>query len=208
MRHILICALILIVLPDLKAQKQDEKSLTQHILQVAANKVHLEYIKKGYRIVQEGLDIVSSFKRGEYKLHDAFFKSLKMVNPAVRRYDRVGQVIDLQKQIGREVNSLKKETGGFTKQEQQYIQRVLSRLLKQSEFILDELITLTTDHKLEMRDDERMARIDKLFTAMQDAYSFCKAFGHDIRLLGGLRLSEEKDVKISRELHGLKDAML
>lgn len=208
MRQILICVLILTVLPDLKAQKQDEKSLTQHILQVAANKVHLEYIKKGYRIVQEGLDIVSSFKRGEYKLHDAFFKSLKMVNPAVRRYDRVGQIIDLQKQIGREVNSLKKETGGFTKQEQQYIQRVLGRLLNQSEFILDELITLTTDHKLEMRDDERIARIDKLFAAMQDAYSFCKAFGDDIRLLGGLRLSEEKDVKISRELHGLKDEML
>lgn len=208
MRQILICALILTVLPDLKAQKQDEKSLTQHILQVAANKVHLEYIKKGYRIVQEGLDIVSSFKRGEYKLHDAFFKSLKMVNPAVRRYDRVGQIIDLQKQIGREVTSLKKETGGFTKQEELYIQRVLSRLLNQSEFILDELITLTTDYKLEMRDDERMARIDKLFAAMQDAYSFCKAFGDDIRLLGGLRLSEEEDVKITRELHGLKDEML
>lgn len=208
MRHLLICVLILTVLPNLKAQKQDEKSLTQHILQVAANKVHLEYIKKGYRIVQEGLDIVSSFKIGEYKLHDAFFKSLKMVNTAVRQYDRVGQIIDLQKQIGREVNSLKKETGGFTKQEELYIQRVLSRLLNQSEFILDELITLTTDYKLEMRDDERMARIDKLFAAMQDAYSFCKAFGGDIRLLGGLRLSEEEDVKISRELHGLKDEML
>lgn len=208
MRQILICVLILTVLPGLKAQKQDEKSLTQHILQVAANKVHLEYIKKGYRIVQEGLDIVSSFKRGEYKLHDAFFKSLKMVNPAVRRYDRVGQIIDLQKQIGREVNSLKKKTGGFAKQEQEYIQRVLGRLLNQSEFILDELIMLTTDHKLEMRDDERMARIDKLFSAMQDAYSFCKAFTSDLRLLVALRTNEEKDIKISRELHGLNDEML
>lgn len=188
---------------DLRAQKQDEKSITQHILQIAANKVHLEYIKKGYRIVRDGLNTISSFKDGEYKLHDLFFKSLKAVNPAVKRYWKVEQAIVLQKQINAECNRLRKLAAEFSDAEQQYITQVAGRVLKDSDFLLGELLRVTSANQLQMKDDERMSRIDKLYLAMQEAHSFCKSFCSETALLATARAREENDVKTGRELHGL-----
>lgn len=187
---------------------QKKTQIEYLILQIAAKKVYLEQVKKGYKIAQEGLNTISSFKRGEFNLHDTFFKSLKTANPQVKSYVRVGETIDLQRKIVKEYNqALRQLTAGdaFTDEELSYIRRVFSRLLDDCGLVLDELITVTTSGKLEMRDDERMTRIDRLFLSMQDNYTFCQTFSSETKTTAAARLKEKIDVETSRALHGLND---
>lgn len=178
------------------------------VLQIAANQVYLEYVKKGYRIARDGLNTISSFKRGEFNLHDAFFQSLKTVNPEVKRYVRVAETIDLQKKIVQDYNKLLKvliTSDAFSAKELDYMRKVFGRLLDDCGLILDELITVTTNGKLEMKDDERMARIDKLFSDMQDKYTFSQSFSGETKTMAAGRLQEKNEVKTSRALHGINN---
>jgi len=178
------------------------------VLQITANQVYLEYVKKGYRIARDGLNTISSFKRGEFNLHDAFFQSLKTVNPEVKRYIRVTETVDLQRKIVQEYSKLLKvlaANDAFTVAEVAYVRRVFGRLLDDCELILDELITVTTNGKLKMKDGERMARIDKLFSDMQDKYAFSQSFSGETKAMAAGRLQEKNEVKTSRALHGIND---
>lgn len=178
------------------------------VLQIAANQVYLEYVKKGYRIARDGLNTISSFKRGEFNLHDAFFQSLKTVNPEVKRYGRIAETVDLQRKIVQEYSKLLKVltvSDAFTVEELDYVRRVFSRLLDDCGLMLDELITVTTNGKLEMKDDERMARIDRLFSDMQDKYTFSQSFSGETKAMAAGRLQEKNEVKTSRALHGIND---
>lgn len=193
----------------LKEWVSQKKTQTEYlILQIAANKVYLEYLKKGYRIARDGLNTISSFKRGEFDLHDAFFKSLKNVNPEVKRYVRVAETIDLQRKIVREYNRVLAQlaaSGAFTAEELGYVRGVFKRLLDDCELVLDELVTVITGGKLEMKDDERMARIDKLFLDMQDKYTFCQNFSGEAKAMAAARLQEKNEVETSRALHDIND---
>lgn len=210
---ILICILFSTVSVS-NAQKMKEwvnqkKTQVEYlVLQIAANQVYLEYVKKGYRIARDGLNTISSFKRGEFNLHDTFFQSLKTVNPEVKRYIRVTETVDIQREIVQEYSKLLKvltASDAFTVAELDYVRRVFGRLLDDCGLILDELITVTTNGKLEMKDDERMARIDKLFSDMQDKYTFSQSFSGETKAMAAGRLQEKNEVKTSRALHGVND---
>ena len=210
---ILICILFSTVSVS-NAQKMKEwvnqkKTQVEYlVLQIAANQVYLEYVKKGYRIARDGLNTISSFKRGEVNLHDTFFQSLKTVNPEVKRYVRVAETIDIQKKIVQEYNKLFKvliASDAFSATELDYMRRVFGRLLDDCRLILDELITVTTNGKLEMKDDERMARIDRLFSDMQEKYTFSQSFSGETKAMAAVRLQEKNEVKTSRALHGINN---
>lgn len=193
----------------MKAWVNQKKTQIEYlILQIAAKKVYLEQVKKGYKIAQEGLGIISSFKRGEFNLHDLFFKSLKNVNPAIKGYVRVEETIEFQREILLGYNQILRQLttdGAFTDEEVSYFRSVFSKLLNDSEMLLDDLISVVTSGNLEMKDDERLTRIDKLFLAMQDNYSFYRTFSSEIKATAVSRLKEKTDVETSRALHGLND---
>ncbi len=193
----------------MKAWVNQKKTQIEYlILQIAAKKVYLEQVKKGYKIAQEGLGIISSFKRGEFNLHDIFFKSLKNVNPAIKGYVRVEETIELQRKILLGYNQILRQLtadGAFTDEEMSYFRSVFSKLLNDCEMLLDDLISVVTSGNLEMKDDERLTRIDKLFLAMQDNYSFYRTFSSEIKATAVSRLKEKTDVETSRALHDLND---
>jgi len=193
----------------LKEWVSQKKTQTEYlILQIAANKVYLELVKKGYRIAKDGLNTISSFKRGEFDLHDVFFKSLKNVNPEVKRYVRVAETIALQRKIIAEYNRMIGQlatSDAFTADEIGYLQGVFKRLLDDCELVLDDLVTVITSGKLEMKDDERMARIDKLFLDMQDKYTFSQNFSGEARAMAAARLQEKGEIITSRILRGLNE---
>lgn len=211
---IIILILLLSMGPLAEAQKLKEwlsqkKTQTEYlILQIAANKVYLELVKKGYRIARDGLNTISSFKEGEFSLHDAFFKSLKNVNPEVKRYVRIAETVDLQKKIVRENNRVLVQlsvSGAFTVDELTYMRGVFKRLLDDCELVLDDLVTVVTTGKLGMKDDERFARIDKLFLEMQNKYTFCQRFSGEAKMLAAGRLQEKKEIEISGALHDINN---
>lgn len=188
----------------------DQKNTQRKYLlqQIAALQVYIGYAQKGYSIAKDGLNTIGGFTRGEFKLHTDYFNSLKSVNPQIKRYAKVADIIALQVKIVKNYNRTYRQlnsSDAFNNDELAYIGRVFSRLLDDCDKTLDELITITTDGKLEMKDDERFARIDKLYLDMQDKYTFSQSFSNDAKSLAASRIKEKTDVQTSRVLQGIKN---
>lgn len=198
---------------SLKAQTfaewfQQKKTQKKYLIQqIAALQVYIGYAKKGYNIAKDGLNTIGGFTRGEFDLHGDFINSLKNVNPEIKRYAKVADIIALQvkivQQSGRAYRQLQR-SDMLSANELNYIDRVFARVLDDCEQILDELITVTTNGKLEMKDDERMSRIDRLYLDMQDSYTFSKGFSDEAQALALSRKKEQNDVITGRALQGIQ----
>lgn len=215
MKKILLALLVFVsAAGNLKAQTfaewfQQKKTQKKYLIQqIAALQVYIGYAKKGYKIAKEGLNTIGGFTRGEFNLHTDYFNSLKSVNPEVRRYVKVAEIIALQVKIVQNYNRTYRQinsSDAFSEDELAYIGRVYRRLLDDCDKTLDELITITTDGRLEMKDDERIERIDKLYLDMQDKFTFSQSFSNDAISLAASRLKDKSDVQSSRVLQGIKN---
>jgi len=214
MKKILLLLFLLIsIIQSLQAQTFDEwfqqkKTQKKYLIQqIAALQVYIEYAQKGYRIAKEGLNTIGGFTRGEFNLHTDYFNSLKNVNPEVKRYVKIAEIISLQIQIVQNRNRTIrqfKNIDAFSTDELSYIGSVFNRLLDDCDKTLDELITITTDGKLQMKDGERFSRIDKLFAEMQDMFTFSQSFSNNAGLLAASRIKEKSDIQTSQLLNGIK----
>ncbi|MEJ7737007.1 MAG: hypothetical protein WKF97_06235 [Chitinophagaceae bacterium] len=202
MKSIIILAFIILISLVVKAQK---KALIQ---QIVALQVHIGYLQKGYSIAKKGLNLISDIKNGELNLHTDYFNSLKTVNPRIRNYSKVGDCIIIQVKI---LNEYKKaygqlqESKAFNTDELSYMSKVFKRLLDDCTGPIDELIAITTSNKLEMKDDERLKRIDALYSDIQAKYSFVKSYANEVKILAVLRLREHNDVQMSHTINGIKN---
>ncbi len=176
--------------------------------QIAALQVYIGYMQQGYSIAKQGLNTISDVNNGEYNLHKDYFNSLKSVNPKIKNYSKVADIIALQvsiikvyKEAARQV----KLNGSFNGNEISYINGVFGRLMDDCTEVIDELITVTTNGNLEMKDDERLKRIDVLYSDMQDKYTFVQSFSNEAKLLGASRIKEQNDIQSSRALNGIKN---
>ncbi|MFV5703017.1 hypothetical protein ACM55F_14185 [Flavobacterium sp. XS2P12] len=187
------------------AQAKQRKMLIQ---QVAALKVYIGYAQKGYSIAQKGLNTIGNFKRGEFNLHEDYFNSLKKINPKIKNYSRVAEIISLEVKIlqnySRTIRQVR-QNDLFHGDEIAYIKRVLERLIENCESTLEELIVIVTEGNLEMKDDERMKRIDVLYQNMLESYTFFEDFSNQTRLISLSRGKEATDVKTSRALQGFNN---
>ncbi|HCT23873.1 MAG TPA: hypothetical protein DIW54_11315 [Chitinophagaceae bacterium] len=175
--------------------------------QIAALKVYLGYAKKGYNIVNGGITTIKNIKNGDLNLHRDFFNSLKNVNPAIRRYAKVADIIAYQVKIIKQTKGTLqqiRETKQFTETEMDYCKQVFDNLLDECMKTVEELILVTTSGKLEMKDDERLKRIDRLYTDVQDKYSFTCSFGEDMGILAVQRLGEQMEINRSKLINGIK----
>jgi hypothetical protein len=188
-----------------RQKKTQKKYLLQ---QIAALQLYIGYAQKGYQIAKEGLTTIGSFTRWEFNLHTDYFNSLKSVNPEIKHYAKVAEIIALQVKIVQDYNHTCRQinsSNAFSSDELSYIRSVFTNLLDDCEKTLDELIAVTTDGKMKMKDDERMARVDKLYLDMQDKFTFSQSFSNDAQSLAASRLEEEIDVQTSRALQGIKN---
>jgi hypothetical protein len=187
---------------------QQKKTQKKYLLQqIAALQIYISYLQKGYSIAKNGLTEISDFKNGEFNLHSDYFSSLKNVNPKIKNYARVADIISFQIKIVHTYHQAyqhAQESSAFNTDEIAYLFRVFGRLLDDCTAIIDELITLTTSGKLEMKDDERLQRIDALYKDMQNKYTFTKTFSNEVIELAAERLKEKNDVQTSRLINGIK----
>jgi hypothetical protein len=215
MKKMLLFLLILVSMAGrLKAQTlaewfQQKKTQKKYLLQqIAALQIYIGYAQEGYQIAKEGLTTIGGFTRDEFNHHADYFNSLKVVNPEIKHYPKVEEIIGLQVKIVQIYNSTPrklKSTNAFSNDELNYIRSTFGNLLADCEKTLDELITVTTDGKLEMKDDERIARIDEIYLDMKNKFTFCNSFSNDAKLLAVSRIKEQTEVKISRAFHGIKN---
>ena len=205
--------ILLFLMVSTKAQTfaewtNQKKTQIKYLLQqIAANKVYIEYAQKGYSIARKGLNTIQHIKQGDFDLHRDFISSLSSVNPKVKSYARVADIIACQlrivKTVGATIRNLK-ESNQFTSDELEYSKMVFERLLEESLKNLDELFVIISSGELQMKDDERIKRIDQLFIEMQDKYGFCQSFSDECSVLAMRRFSEQADIQLSKKLNGLK----
>ncbi|OXA73301.1 hypothetical protein B0A67_04485 [Flavobacterium aquidurense] len=188
---------------NLQAQAKQQRMLLE---QIAALQVYIGYAQKGYSAVKKGLNTIGDFKRGEFNLHTDYLNSLKTVNPKIIKYARVTEIIGLQIKIMKSYKSFYlqiRQDDLFHGNEVDYIRRVFERLIKNCDTNLDELLTIVTDGKLEMKDDERMKRIDMIYQNMLDNYAFSESFSNETKILAVSKAAELKEAKNSRVLNGI-----
>ena len=213
MKKLLILFLLTTIVTTTQAQtfaewfKQKKTQKKYLIQQIAALQVYIGYAQKGYSIAKEGLNAIGDFKRGEFNLHTGYFNPLKSVNPKIKQYAKVADIMAMQVTITQCYSRTRRqvrESGAFNRKELDYIGRVLGRLLDGCENTLDELIAVTTDGNLEMKDNERLERIDVLYKDMTDKYTFSQSFSNETMVLAASRIKENNDVRTSRALYGIK----
>ena len=177
------------------------------IKQIALLQVYIGYLEKGYDIAKKGLNTISDIKNGDLHLHLDNFNALKTVNSKIKKYAKVADIISLQLQIIQVYkNTVKqiKSNNLFNTNEVEYVSNVFTKLLEQCASNIDELIALTTSGAYEMRDDERVKRIDALEADMQDKYAFAQNFGQGAQVLSLQRKREKNEVQTSRLLNNIK----
>jgi hypothetical protein len=214
MKKIIILFLLLSFVAGAKAQTfgewfQQKKTQKKYLLQqIAGLQLYIGCIKKGYSIAQKGLTTISDFKSGEFHLHSDYFNSLTNVNPLVKNYSKVADIIFYQIQIVqtyRQAYKRIKKSNAFTPNEIAYMNRVFGRLIDDCYAAIDELIIVTTSGKLEMTDDARIERIDALYEEMEDKYSFLKSFSGETIAVADARAKEKNDVEDGRLIYGVKN---
>ena len=195
---------MLIIFPlEIQAQANQRKQL---LLQIAALQVYIDYAKKGYSAVSKGLNFIGDAKKGEVNLHSDYFTSLLKINPKVKNYYKTAEIISMQfkiMKICKRTSADLKTADLFHGSELDYIQRSFERLLQNCSDTLEQLLAVTTDASLELKDDQRIERIDALHETMLKDYNFCISLSSDANLLSVSKTAEKKDSKNVSAVYGL-----
>ena len=213
MKKLLIISIVILCAENLSAQTSSEwvrQKATQKkylLQQIAALHVYAGYLSKGYSIAKNGLNTIKSIKNGDLLQHGHYLTSLVTVNPQIKRYKKVADIIAMQINIanlsGNAIKSFR-NNHHFTPTEINYLQSVFNTLLSDCAKNLDELLNLVTNGNLQMKDDERIRAIDKIYVDMQDKQQFARAFTNTAAGLSIQRSNQENDIIISKKLNGLK----
>ena len=204
MKKIIVLFLVgLFLNQEIQAQAKQRKEL---LLQIAALQVYIDYAKKGYSAVSKGLNFIGDVKRGEVNLHDDYFTSLLKINPKVKNYYKAAEILSMQFKIMKIYKRTYADIKGndlFHGSELDYIERSFQRLLENCSATLDQLLILTTDSKLELKDDQRIERIDALHKTMLQDYNFCLSFSREAKLLSLSKSREKSDTERINSIYGL-----
>lgn len=187
--------------------KQKQTKLKYIVQQIAAFQVYAGYLQKGYEIVDKGWNTVNDIKHGDFDLHNNYFTSLKQVNSSIGDYNKIEGITNLQLQILQVDDATKKFTQSnenIQAKEKSYINNVLEKMLSRCADDLDQLKALTTNDSLSMKNEERLMRIDNLYSNMQDKYAFEKYFQSSVQTLALLRAKGINYINTSKLLYGIK----
>ena len=164
----------------------------------------LENMYKGYKILSDGYNAIKNIAEGNFNLHQVFLNGLYAVNPSVKNYARISQIIGYQQQLVKDYkNALERfrADGNLTADEIQFIERVYSDLSRQSLRNLDELYMVITASQLRMSDEERLQAIDRIYYDLKDKLFFLKEFNSTTQILIMQRAKAKQDVNALRNLH-------
>lgn len=190
------------------AQTAELEQLVLDIEKLAQLKKILSDMKTGFDIVSKGYGTIKNLSEGNFNLHETFLNGLLVVNPKLRKYQRVADIIRYQAELLKEYKvafQQFKSSGTFTPEEIAYLGDVYSNLFDRSLQNLDELTMVLTNSKLRMSDDERLSAIDRIYKEMQDKLSFLQNFDQQARLLEQQRTRLQQDATEMKQLSNLNN---
>lgn len=212
MRKILLMILVCLVGSQVPlrvhAQATEAAQLALNIEKLAQLKSILTTLKKGYTIVSKGYGTVKSLTEGNFSLHKVFLDGLLQVSPAVKKYRKVGGILDFQIQLLKECRIAVRRfstTALFGSSEIGYMSGVFESVASGSLKNLDELVNVVTAGKLRMSDDERLSSIDKIYSDMEDKLTFIREFSGTCSLMALSRSKAKNQVNSMETLYGIQN---
>ncbi len=190
-----------------KAQEAEIQQLLLNVQKLDQLRQILSDMKQGYELISKGYGTIVSLSEGNFSLHETFLDGLLAVNPAVRDYKRVADIISCQKSILSEYKSAYnrfRRHGSFSPDELSYLSAVYGSLSQQSLRLLDELTLILTAGELRMSDGERMQAIDRIYARMQERLVFLRHFNRQATLLALQRNRELQEVQVLQKVYGLE----
>lgn len=203
---ILVMAIALSIFPlkPANAQSNEGQQLLLNAEKLTQLKSMLADMKKGYTILSGGYNAIRDISKGNFSMHELFLDGLMVVNPEIKKYHRVKDIISYQARIVAEYkNAFQrfKQQGNFSPDEIGYLGRVYKQLFDQSVENLNELITVITTSNLRMSDDERLAAIDRIFADTEDKLQFLRSFNRGTTLLAIQRQQEKENINSTQKLY-------
>lgn len=186
----------------LKAQSSEVQQLLLNVEKLSQLKNILSDMKRGYTIVANGYNAVKNISQGNFSIHEVFLDGLLLVNPEIKKYERVADIITYQQHLISEYKSAYnrfRNTDTFSPEELSYLSDIYRRLFDQSIDNLDELLMVITSSKLRMSDDERLGAIDRIFLDMQEKLIFLRSFNKEASILNLQRQKEKSDINVTRK---------
>ena len=211
LKHIAVTFVIMACLVNTKAacaQIQEMQQLILDIEKLTQLKGILSDMKTGYQIYQQGYGSISQLSKGNFDLHSVYLNGLLSINPTVKNYGRVAEIITQQASLLSEYKSSYKQfrqSGTFSAGELNYMSSVYTQLVNQSLQNLDELTNVLTAGKLRMSDDERMRAIDRIYASSSDKLQFLRYFNRQGVLLNIQRSKDMGDARTLKQLYGINN---
>jgi hypothetical protein len=198
-----LCAFIGGCVRPAQAQSYEVQQLLLDIEKLSQFKSILSDMEKGYTMLAQGYGQVKDLAQGNFSLHQVFLDGLLVVNPEVRKYKRVTDIIADEGGILSEYKSAYRRfsSGGlFNAGELGYISNVYAKLTKQALQNASDLADVLTESKLRMSDDERLSAIDRIYVDTNDKLVFLRSFN---RRTGMLQVQRQKELNDTRTLQKL-----
>lgn len=211
LKHMVIILVMFVCLGSAKhanAQAQEMQQLILDIEKLTQLKGILSDMKTGYQIYQQGYGSISQLSKGNFDLHSIYLNGLLSINPTVKNYGRVADIITQQASLLSEYKSAYKQfkqSGLFSASELTYMSNVYGQLVNQSLQNLDELTNVLTAGKLRMSDDERMRAIDRIYASSSDKLQFLRHFNRQGVLLNIQRSKDAGDNRTLKQLYGINN---
>ncbi|PZR39110.1 MAG: hypothetical protein DI538_07650 [Azospira oryzae] len=186
------------------AQTQEVQQLLLNLEKLRQLQNILDDMYKGYKILNDGYNLIKNISEGNFKLHQVFLDALYMVNPAVRDYKKIPLIIDYQILLVKEAKRAKDRIvhdADLTVGEITYTLRVYDFLIDASLKNLDELVMLVTASRLRMSDADRLASIDRIYADMERKVSFLRLFNTETFSLSRQHAKERADRQAMEKLH-------
>lgn len=184
-----------------QAQTDEATQLLLNVTKLNQLKEILSDLEQGYKTLQTGYSQIEKLSSGNFNLHETFLNQLLEVNPAVKDYYKVAEIIKYQLQLLNDYKraySVFRQSGQFTHQEISYLYQVYQNLMQKSLQQLDELTLVLTAGTLRMSDEERLKVIDRIHQGMMDKIQFLTSFNQDTQILSLQR------AKAMQELSGIR----
>jgi hypothetical protein len=162
--------------------------------QIALLQLYIGWIEKGYSIARSGLTLIGDIKQGELNLHTVFFGSLSSVNPEIKKCSKVAAIIVTIQAITKELNKIS-SVQNISTGEMQYLITVKGNLLEDCAKMLDDLISVITDDSYQMTDDERIKRIDGIYSDVNSKWVLVKDFTDEASMISVQRQADRRDIK-------------
>ena len=202
----LLIVLVFFIMNKNTAQSVEAQQLLLNVEKLSQLKKILDNMYEGYRIVSKGYGIIKDISEGSFNLHRVFLDGLLQVSPAVKKYEKIPEIIRNQTMLMKEYKQASKSfnnTNLFNAGEIKYLKIVYTNLLGKSLQHLSDLAMVLTAGNLRMSEEERLKAIDQIAEDMTDKLNFLRIFNKENNMLAVQRGREKIDVALSKKQIGL-----